>query len=135
MHDFFDAEDWDDFANEALMLLDRAEQLLLRAEKAGDLKPIMKELRRDFHTFKGNLMILEADSMALMVHKLEDLLISPRIVKLEEGRLARLVDYLLSQLDFYRERIEKKHLEVEESELAKQKLIIDVLTRDRSEKD
>lgn len=69
-----DGELWASFRGEARELLDSAAELLLAAERAGDVQPGARDLMRCFHTLKGAASAVGLMPMANLLHVVEDLL-------------------------------------------------------------
>jgi two-component system chemotaxis sensor kinase CheA len=87
-----------DFTLETAERLDRIQELLLAALESGISTQILKELRRELHTIKGNSAMMGLAEMRQTAHEAEDLLAgSEPSVDALEASLVR-VDALRAQL-------------------------------------
>ena len=124
MLDFFDEEDYLEFKMDALQRLEGSENLVLAAEKDKSFEKGLEELVRNFHTLKGNAMILGINEMAELLHTIEDLLCAIRDNKPIRCGLEQIVELLLQNIDYLKDAVEHQDMKLDAGIIKKQQLAI-----------
>jgi len=106
-----------DFTNDSIMemylfesttLLEQLDEILLRAEKSGNLSSEdVNEIFRIMHTIKGSSAMMDFNGISFVAHKLEDLFFVIRDNGLKEENFADLFDLVLRVSDFLKGEVEK----------------------------
>ena len=93
------------FVFETSQLLEQLEQLVLNGEKGSGLEDSIHEIFRIMHTIKGSAAMMLYDNIAELAHAVEDLFFFLREEKSVHADQSRIIDIVLSALDFMKNQV------------------------------